>query len=88
MAKRKTLKQKTAICLAKHIREWKREMFESACKKGKVETYGDVIGVFYGLSRKAVELAAYDKIQMLASLGYSAAEIAERMEGKNKKARK
>jgi hypothetical protein len=37
--------------------------------------------VFYGLSRKAVDNAAYREIQTLAAMGYTPIEIVKRMEG-------
>ena len=82
MIKRKTIKTQIAVLSAKKIREWKREMAAEVCKKGRVETVGDICAVFYGLSRKAVECAAYGRIQYLAARGYSPAEIIERMEVK------
>jgi hypothetical protein len=87
MAKRKTFKQKISVMLAKKTREWKREAFDTVCKKGKVETVGDIVGIFYGLSRKAVEMAAFRDIQRLASLGFTPAEIVERMSVKSEKKR-
>jgi hypothetical protein len=76
------LKRQTAINCAKRTREWKEEAFENVMAKGKVETYGDVFGVFCGLSKKAVEVAALNRIEALARMGYSPARIMEVMEPK------
>jgi hypothetical protein len=81
MAKRKSIKREIAEMKAKGTRKWKRKMFGEVCKKGRVETWGDVCSVFFGLSRKAVEMAAYGRIQTLAALGYAPLEIVKRMEG-------
>jgi hypothetical protein len=82
MAKRKSIKREVSEFKAKTTRKIKREWFDKACKKSRVENGDDVCGVFMGLSRKAIELAAYDKIFRLARLGCSPLEIVKRMEGK------
>jgi L-alanine-DL-glutamate epimerase-like enolase superfamily enzyme len=81
MAKHKSLKIEMAIKLAKATREFKRGMVEEVCKKEKVENMKDICAVFYGLSRKAVEIAAFGRIRHLAALSYSPQEIINRMEG-------
>ena len=82
MVKRKSIKQEIAVIKAKQTREWKREMVAEVCKKDQVETIGDVCAVFYGLSYRAIENAAYRQIQELAVIGCSPVEIIDRMEGK------
>ena len=79
MKKRKSLTREMAVALARRTRKYKRDMFEAVCKKGAVETVGDVVGVFFGLSRKAVEAAAYGEILRLARLGFSPVEIVKYM---------
>ena len=59
MAKGKSIKQEIAARKRQATREAKKRMFEEVCAKGKVETAWDILGVFYGLSRKAIERAAY-----------------------------
>jgi hypothetical protein len=83
MAKRKSIKQEIAALKAKATRETKRAMFDEVCKKDKVETLKDMVSVFYGLSRNAIELSAYREIQMYMRCGCSPVEIIKRMEGKN-----
>ena len=85
MKKRKSLTREIAVAQARHTRKYKRDMFEAACEKGKVETYGDVVGIFFGLSRKAVERAAFNEIIRLAHFGFSPDKIAKYMEGNDKK---
>jgi hypothetical protein len=82
MARHKSIKQEVAVLKAKATRDTKRAMFDEVCKKDKVETMKDMASVFYGLSRKAVELSAYREILMYARCGCSPAEIIKRMEGK------
>lgn len=82
MAKGKSIKQEMALERAKHTREWKREQTAEVCRKGEVKTIGDVCAVFFGLSRRAIESAAYRRIQELAAYGFTPVEIIERMEGK------
>jgi hypothetical protein len=82
MAKRKSVRREVAEIKAKGTREMKRKMFGEVCGKGRVETPRDIISVFFGLSRKAVENAAYMKIHTLAAMGYTPLEIVRRMEGK------
>ena len=63
-------------------REAKKKMFAEVCAKGKVETLWDVYGVFFGLSRKAIENAAHREIMFHARLGRTVKEIIERMDDK------
>jgi hypothetical protein len=85
MKKRKSLTREIAVAQARHTRKYKRDMFEAACEKGKVETYRDVFGVFFGLSRKAIEVAALSEIIRLAHFGFSPDKIVKCMEGGDKK---
>jgi len=87
MAKREpkfiwNLKKQMAKDMAKHTREYKKIELEKVKAKGKVETYGDIYGIFCGLSKKAIESAAFWRIEWLASAGCSPTEIIERMEPK------
>ena len=50
-----------------------------------METLGDILGIFYGLSRAAIETAAYGRIHDLAACGFKPAEIVERMEPPKRK---
>jgi hypothetical protein len=85
MAKReqkyiRDLKKHWAQEKSKRTREFKKSKFEEVMAKEKVETVGDLCGIFFGLSRHAVENAAYRRIQELASIGLSPEKIIERME--------
>jgi hypothetical protein len=79
------LKRDIAAKCAKKTREYKKNEFEKAMAKDKVETYGDIYGLFCGLSRKAMEVAALNRIERLAAMGYSPAKIIELMEVKKGK---
>ena len=80
------LKRKIAADCAKRTREYKKKEFEKAIAKDNVQTVGDVCGIFYGLSKRAIEGAAFHRIEMLAGMGYSPAKIIELMEPKRNKA--
>jgi hypothetical protein len=82
MAKRKSIRQEIALLKRQATRETKKEMFAEVCAKGKVETLRDVSCIFFGLSRKAVENAAYREIMFHSRCGDTVKEIIERMEGK------
>jgi hypothetical protein len=62
--------------------ELKKQKFEEVLGKGKVETLLDAAHLYFGLSRKAVELAAYREILFHARCGCTAQEIIDRMEVK------
>jgi hypothetical protein len=74
--------QEMAIKQRKRTNEMKRKSFEDALAKEKLETYGDLFGVFCGLSRKAIEAAACRKIEELAARGFNAQQIIVYMEPK------
>jgi Ca2+-binding EF-hand superfamily protein len=76
------LRKEMAQELAKRTRERKKEALKQVLSKEKVETYGDIFAIFDGLSKKAVEKTALDKIFTLAHLGNSPAEIIKLMEPK------
>ncbi len=78
-------KKEWADAKAKRTREYKRKAFDDAMAKEKVETLGDILGIFYGLSRAAVETAAYGRIHDLAACGLTPAEIVKSMEPPKKK---
>jgi hypothetical protein len=87
MAKRESkyirdLKRQLATNQAKRAREAKKKSFEEVMAKEKVETYGDIIGIFNGLSRNAIDLAAYHRIAELARFRKTPLEIIEIMEPK------
>jgi alkylated DNA nucleotide flippase Atl1 len=84
MAKRESkfirdFKQEFAKKCRKQTLERKRDELQKVLQKGKVETYSDIFGLFAGLTRKAIEIAAYEKIRRLASLGYDPKEILKLM---------
>jgi hypothetical protein len=74
------LRREIAAKCAKKTREYKREQFKAAMAKEKVETFGDVYGIFCGLSRRSMEVAALDRIETMARRGYSPVKIVELME--------
>jgi hypothetical protein len=80
------LKRKMATDLAKRTREYKKSEFEKAMAKDKVETHGDLYGIFCGLSKRAMEVSALQRIEALAVMGYSPKKIIELMEVKKGKA--
>jgi hypothetical protein len=82
MAKRKSFKKVWALEKARHTREWKRRMFDDVCKKDKAESASDILGIFYGLSAKAVRFAAQREIMRIARLGFSPLEIVKHMEAR------
>jgi methylase of polypeptide subunit release factors len=82
MAKGKSIKQEIAARKRQVTREAKKRIFDAVCAKGKVENAQDILGVFYGLSRKAIERAACYTIIYYARFGYTPKEIMERMEDK------
>lgn len=82
MAKRKSIKQEIAARKRQVTREAKKRIFDEVWAKGKVENKRDVWGVFFGLSRKAVENAAIREIIFHARCGDTVKEIIERMKDK------
>jgi hypothetical protein len=79
------LKKQMANDQARRTRKAKKEAFERVMSKEKVETYGDIYDLFCGLSRRALEVAALDRIQTLTRMGYSPERIIDVMEIKRKK---
>jgi hypothetical protein len=75
-----SLKKEWAKKMAAGTRARKKDEFEKVKAKGKVETFGDIYGVFCGLSKRAIEASAFHEIQKLAALGYGPEMIIERME--------
>jgi hypothetical protein len=80
------LKRKIAADCAKRIRESKKKAFDDVVAKGKIETYGDLFAVSGKLSKRAKEIAALNRIQVLAGMGYDPVKIIELMEPKSNKA--
>jgi len=76
------LKQKIAREIAQKIRKQHHEEFLSVIAKNKIETYNDVIAIFYGLSKKAKDRAVFDRIFFLAQCGDTPTEIIKTMEPK------
>jgi hypothetical protein len=72
------LKQK----IAQNIRKRRREELSRIKAKDKVETYGDMDAIFYGLSKRAKDSAVLFRINTLAHLGKSPTEIMNIMEPK------
>jgi hypothetical protein len=79
------LKKKMAKDQARRTREAKKDSFATVMAKEKIETYGDLFGVFDGLSERAKNAAVLLRIQTLAVVGYSPAEIVKMMEPKRRK---
>jgi hypothetical protein len=85
MAKRKsikTIKQEIAARKRQVTREARKRMFDEVCAKGKVENSQDILGIFFGLSRKAIENAAIREIIFHARCGDTVKEIIEHMKDK------
>jgi hypothetical protein len=80
MTKHKSIKQEIAVQKRQATRETKKKMFDGVRVKGKVETLRDVSCMFFGLSHKAVENAAYREIMFHARCGRTVKEILEFME--------
>jgi hypothetical protein len=79
------LKKKIGADSAKRTRAYKKNEFEKAMAKDKVETHGDIYGIFCGLSKRAMEISALHRIETLAAMGYSPKKIIELMEPKKEK---
>jgi hypothetical protein len=79
------MKKQMAKDQARRTRKAKKEAFERVMAKEKVETYGDIYDVFLGLSKRAIEIAAIERIRVLGTMGYSPARIIEVMEVKKGK---
>jgi uncharacterized protein YxjI len=85
MTKRKSiqeLKKEILAAVRKKRAALRKEKFQEALSKGKVETHGDVWDIYYGLSAKAKENAVYHQILFLARRGKTAQEIVNQMEVK------
>jgi hypothetical protein len=76
------IKKQIAADVRKKRTALRKEEFQKAMSKDKVETYGDVFGIYYGLSARAKENAAYKQILFLARLGKTPQEIIKQMEVK------
>jgi hypothetical protein len=74
------LRKEMAARLRKHTVEHKKEQFRKALSKGKVETFGDVYGIWCGLSAAAKDNAVYHEIMYLARGGKTAQEIVDILE--------
>jgi hypothetical protein len=79
------LKQQMAKDMARRTRKAKKESFERVLAKGTMETYGDIYDLFCGLSRRAIEVAAIERIHTFVRMGYSPERIIEVMEVKRRK---
>ena len=77
-------KAKISKEVAQKTRKRKREEFSNALAKEKVENYGDIFALFCGLSKRAKDHAVLARIEMLARMGYSPADIIEKMEPEKK----
>jgi len=78
------LKQDIGREIAQKTRKRRQEELAAVMAKDKAETYGDVITIFYGLSKKAKDMAVFDRIFALARIGKQPSEIIEIMEPNNK----
>jgi hypothetical protein len=76
------MKKEFAARCRKNTRELKRQKFQEVLAKGKVETLLDVAHLYFGLSHKAVEEAAYREIMFHARCGRTPQEIVDLMEVK------
>jgi hypothetical protein len=76
------LKQEVNREVAKRLRKKRHEELTEVMAKDKVETYGDVDAIFYGLSKRAKDSAVLDRIFTLARLGNRPTEIIKIMEPK------
>ena len=76
-------KQKIAREIAQNTRKRRREELSKVMTKDKVETYGDIIAIFNGLSRRAKDSAVLCRIYTLATFLKSPKEIIKTMEEKN-----
>ena len=64
------------------MREYRDKLYQAAMAKEKVAELDDLLGIYYGLSRRAIEQAVYHRIGELAGLGYSPRAIVEQMGAK------
>jgi hypothetical protein len=75
-------KQKIAREVAQNIRKRRREELAMVLTKDKVKTYGDIIAIFDGLSKKAKDSAVLCRIYTLACFEKTPTEIMKIMEPK------
>ena len=64
------------------MREHRDKLYQAAMAKEKITELDDLLGIYYGLSRRAIEQAVYHQIGELAGLGYSPRAIVEQMGAK------
>jgi hypothetical protein len=76
------IKKQIAADARKRRTAFRKEQFQEALSKDKVETIGDVWGIYCGLSARAKENAVYHQILFLARCGKTAREIVSQMEVK------
>jgi len=74
------LRQEINREVAKKLRKKRHEEHSVVMAKDKVETYDDIIAIFYGLSKRAKESAVFERIFELARLGKRPTEIMKIME--------
>lgn len=65
------------------MREYRDKLYQAAMAKETVTEFDDLLGIYYGLSRRAIEQAVYHRIVELAGLGYSPRAIVEQMGAKS-----
>jgi hypothetical protein len=73
------LKRKIRADVRKKMTVLRKEKFQEALSKDRIETFDDVCGIYYGLSAKAKENAVYHQILFLARCGKTAQEIVSQM---------
>lgn len=64
------------------MREYRDKLYQAAMAKERIEDIDDLLWIYYGLSRRAIERAIYHRIGELAELGYSPRAIVEQMGAK------
>ena len=80
MAKNKEIEM--AAYFAQKTKESRRAHYEEVMSKEKVETYDDIIGLYYGLTEKSRKRIVYQRIYGLFCDGFSPKEIMELLQEK------
>ncbi|MHB9292664.1 hypothetical protein Holit_01766 [Hollandina sp. SP2] len=70
---------------AQATRSKRKEHYNQVLSKEKVETYDDIIGLYYGLTETSREHIVYHRILELVSDGFSPQVIMELLQYKKKK---
>jgi hypothetical protein len=78
-------KKQRAKDQARRTRDYKKRSLEQVIAKETAAAWDDVTGIFNGLSRAAIELAAYHRINELIRCGMTPREILKIMEPERRK---